>query len=145
MWGCGQCGGVWLDRLTSERVVKNACQASIALARAAAESARPDVQPAAHHLSCPVCRAQMQTERVAKAWLDIDVCEAHGTWYDRGELERVARTANLQPGDWRNAPPAAAPPRERESSFDVDTADVATAVAVEGTFVLIDVLLALFD
>lgn len=103
--GCGTCGGVWLDSVVSARVIEVTCEAALGLADNVARSvpARTD-EPPQHALHCPVCQASMATTRVATAWLDVDCCAEHGTWYDRGELQRVARTAHLRTQDWRDTP-----------------------------------------
>ncbi len=100
--GCGQCGGVWLDRNTSAKVIDSACQATIQLSQQAAQNRQREVDDGGQHqLKCPVCQQTMRTQRRANAWLDVDECE-HGVWYDSGELERVARAAKRGPGaDWR--------------------------------------------
>ena len=106
--GCGHCGGVWLDAETSARVIDTACQATVQLAQQASQHGQAEVDTSTQHaLACPTCQGTMRTTRVAKAWLDIDSCDAHGVWYDRGELERVARTAKIATSDWRQvqAPP----------------------------------------
>ena len=104
MWGCGVCGGVWLDHATSAWVLERGCQASVALSQRAAEHAQAPTEPTPHELTCPQCQQPMETVRIAQAWLDVDRCQQHGTWYDRGELERVARSQAQAADDWRNAP-----------------------------------------
>lgn len=54
---------------------------------------------------CPICKAPMQTQRNEAE--TIDVCEEHGVWLDRFELERMflararrrARMTKRQVGD----------------------------------------------
>jgi Zn-finger nucleic acid-binding protein len=46
----------------------------------------PDVRK----FKCPLCQAVMQRSAFGKtSGILVDVCAAHGTWFDRGELEQV--------------------------------------------------------
>ena len=42
---------------------------------------------------CPVCRAVMSIAKKGKT--KIDVCEEHGVWLDRGELEEIVRRQRI--------------------------------------------------
>lgn len=42
---------------------------------------------------CPVCAAQLKV--LKKASLTIDVCDEHGVWLDRGELEALMKRGQL--------------------------------------------------
>jgi hypothetical protein len=37
-------------------------------------------------LTCPVCRTAMECVGLSETVHDVDVCKAHGTWFDRTEL-----------------------------------------------------------
>ena len=39
--------------------------------------------------ACPDCRAPLVRVNIAST--NLDVCSLHGTWFDRGELQRVSR------------------------------------------------------
>ena len=41
-------------------------------------------------LTCPVCGKPMEEGKVGNT--SIDVCDAHGVWLDRGELEAIERS-----------------------------------------------------
>jgi Zn-finger nucleic acid-binding protein len=88
--GCGRCGGVWLATACAQRFAKSLPLDAIKLAARASHGARvvPDTAPAA---PCPVCTRPMNRVRAAAARVDLDTCAAHGTWYDRDELEHIAR------------------------------------------------------
>jgi Zn-finger nucleic acid-binding protein len=95
--GCPACGGVWIDNATAQRLVQSgdvnvrfAANAFASMARAA-----PDPRPS---VACPVCTQPLERVSVAAAGgVEIDVCRAHGTWFDRGELERVAAVVAPMP------------------------------------------------
>jgi len=89
---CLSCGGVWLDVKTSNDL-KNAFGAWAArVADHAASTAqqRPDTE-SSRALACPACGQAMRKARVPGAGFEIDRCEPHGTFYDRGELSAALR------------------------------------------------------
>jgi len=47
---------------------------------------------------CPICRAMMQRLHYQNADLVLDSCTAHGTWFDRGEMQRVAQLVTAMRG-----------------------------------------------
>ena len=60
-------------------------------------------------MNCPVCGDTMETKAYRK--VEIDVCQEHGVWLDRGELEtidarhreRLRRKARLAAEQRKNA------------------------------------------
>ena len=43
------------------------------------------------YLACPVCRRTMNRQNfMRRSGVIVDQCLDHGTWFDRGELERAA-------------------------------------------------------
>lgn len=132
---CGQCGGLWLDRADADRMVHSLCEHALQLAESAASHALAKVDTDAEGIPCPVCQHPLARSRVDKAWLDIDVCSSHGTWFDRGELQRVARSLGRpQAADWRDQPPPAQHPAAgaaAATAATVGTAGVAAGVATQ--------------
>src|SRR5262249_35184031 len=87
---CRSCGGAWLDAATVNRL-KTARDHEIDLAaqRIAARvltGAAPDRDLP---ISCPVCRNHLQRVSIAGAPWCVDVCDAHGTWFDRAEAHEL--------------------------------------------------------
>lgn len=74
---CGACGGVWLG--------------TEALAAAAEEPGEPGpVLRDVAYLKCPVCRTIMNRRNFERfSGVILDECPRHGTWADRGELDRI--------------------------------------------------------
>jgi Zn-finger nucleic acid-binding protein len=87
VWVCGRAEGVWLDNDVGQRLVRAELPRRV-LAALGERDATPAVELHAR-LSCPFCRAPLTRTGVPAAHVDVDVCAAHGTWFDRGELERV--------------------------------------------------------
>jgi len=90
--GCGSCGGIWVDNDGSRRIVQSLDTAVANLALRASEhaTARPDTSRAG--LPCPSCAQPLRRVRISRAEVDVDICDAHGTWFDRDELTSVAGT-----------------------------------------------------
>jgi Zn-finger nucleic acid-binding protein len=90
--GCGGCGGVWLDNESARHALNEPATGAIELAKRA--SGRASRHPDRVALvRCPTCRATLG--RVAHpTGLEIDVCPAHGTWFDGDELARVLEAAH---------------------------------------------------
>lgn len=89
MCGCGACGGLWLDNDGSRRIVSTVDSEVAQLASRAQANATHDVDTVAGGLPCPVCQSPLKRVRISKADLDLDICGAHGTWFDPGELQKV--------------------------------------------------------
>ena len=89
-WGCTQCGGVWAGMGVANQVASVLDPRVRELADVAQgfadkqRGARPIPIPRV----CPECRAPL-TERELGA-VTVDICATHGTWFDRGELQRVS-------------------------------------------------------
>jgi Zn-finger nucleic acid-binding protein len=93
MLGCGTCGGIWLDNEGARAVVQRHHPAVEEIAKRAGAAAMRVVVDRLGQTSllhCPVCGRDMRRV-VAADVADIDVCVAHGTWFDAKELQRVSR------------------------------------------------------
>ncbi|MCC6215868.1 MAG: zf-TFIIB domain-containing protein [Polyangiaceae bacterium] len=96
--GCGRCGGIFVDTAVAHRIANAGDPAALALADQAARAATSAVDVRAP-VACPACQAPCGRELVACAGVEVDACPAHGTWFDRGELQAIA--ASL--AQWRAA------------------------------------------
>jgi hypothetical protein len=74
----------------SERLTRALDSDTLALADAASHHARTRVETSAP-LTCPSCAGSLIRRSVANARVDVDACAKHGTWFDRDELQKVAR------------------------------------------------------
>ena len=86
---CETCGGVFADRDVMERVLAGDVAAFRDLA---AEATRAPPRPATspRDLACPKCQSLMKPVRVERAGCIVDVCAAHGVWFDRWEAHLIA-------------------------------------------------------
>jgi Zn-finger nucleic acid-binding protein len=97
MFLCARCGGAWLDNAASAQV------AAGALSRGALGDAYEIGQRAGDpqgggyrspdrgtsERRCPVCRQPLESAYVGHATTHLDICRAHGTFFDRHELVAV--------------------------------------------------------
>jgi len=60
----------------------------VAAAELVARSARSPDACSRHERACPVCA--MTLTQTSMAGVTVDVCFAHGTWFDRDEVTRIA-------------------------------------------------------
>ncbi|HEY5240764.1 MAG TPA: zf-TFIIB domain-containing protein [Polyangiaceae bacterium] len=94
--GCGVCGGIWIDNECTRALILDAVPKVVALADRAEQHAteRADVQP---DVPCPVCRSTLRRVREPRSSVDLDICNAHGTWFDAHEIQRVSRAYSYVP------------------------------------------------
>jgi Zn-finger nucleic acid-binding protein len=76
---------VWLDEASSRQLVAQPSAEAAHLATLAANNAKRPM-PVDATLTCPVCSEPLGHHDFPNAKLRLDVCTAHGTWFDRGEL-----------------------------------------------------------
>ena len=84
---------------------------------------------------CPFCGESMRVEH--RRGVEIDVCDEHGIWLDRGELERILERAQASEDSPEPAAPSRAtasarrPPPAAGSSWWAYLIDFAAAVTVD--------------
>jgi Zn-finger nucleic acid-binding protein len=88
---CAQCGGLWLDPETLQRLAdareSHSDVVGVLAARLPATAGAPDV---VRYIPCPSCGKLMNRVNFAhSSGIVLDVCKTHGLWLDRGELQRV--------------------------------------------------------
>jgi len=85
---CGKCYGLWLDTASFEHVCRNAEQKAAALG--SAQSVGPAALAPVRYVRCPQCNELMHRLNFARcSGVIVDVCRAHGTWFDANELHRI--------------------------------------------------------
>ncbi|MFN8058285.1 MAG: zf-TFIIB domain-containing protein [Vicinamibacterales bacterium] len=89
---CMGCRGVWLDRATFERMCTER-EARTAVLEGPWSRARGEVAPRPQRVryrKCPFCAKFMNRVNFARySGIVLDVCKAHGTFFDRDDLPGV--------------------------------------------------------
>jgi Zn-finger nucleic acid-binding protein len=93
---CNECGGLWVDQAAFERITADSERQESTLTALGTLTAAREAIPADSmkvvYLRCPDCDAIMMRKNFAhRSGVIVDVCSAHGIWFDREELARVIR------------------------------------------------------
>jgi Zn-finger nucleic acid-binding protein len=90
VFACHACGGLFADRETVMQMLAGAVRELLQLAAEATRAPpRPKLLPV--ELECPMCERIMDRLQIPDALVPIDICRAHGIWFDRWEAQLVAR------------------------------------------------------
>ena len=82
---CQHCDGLFVPHDVLARMVKAAHATE-----SPNEEPRPALDRDVRYLGCPRCGETMQRMNFGtRSGIIVDVCRAHGTWFDRGEIEAV--------------------------------------------------------
>jgi len=89
---CAQCEGIWTDTETLRQICadqeKQAAVLGLPTHLPGNDGVAPEKQ--IRYLPCPVCSDLMGRVNFANfSGVIVDVCRAHGTWFDRDELRRI--------------------------------------------------------
>jgi Zn-finger nucleic acid-binding protein len=90
---CTDCGGIWLDAGELEMLLGNPEQAEKLL-----DSFKIDTKSTEKPRKCPICLKKMQKIIVGSSEtpLLLDKCRrGDGLWFDKGELQDILTTAQL--------------------------------------------------
>jgi len=95
--GCPGCGGMWLDNDACRKLMDGALSeiarefARAITVRAAKEAKqnpyRDPVAPATR--TCPACSGALAKVKLRSPAVEIDACQAHGAYLDRGEIGAI--------------------------------------------------------
>jgi Zn-finger nucleic acid-binding protein len=111
---CRECGGIWVDAATVERL-KSAHDEELENAARRINGPLVLVGPPPDQrlaISCPVCSGPLRRVEIPDTMHSVDVCDVHGTWFDRcngDELQMFvtsfaeARAGEVTEGDLRSA------------------------------------------
>lgn len=87
VYACGACRGMWADHAASLALrAADADPAFSQIARQLDEGARGSA-PSGSARSCPECGAALAPTKLFG--VDLDYCQAHGTFFDRGEVAKL--------------------------------------------------------
>ena len=86
--GCERCGGVWLDRAMTVKVLETGAAEILELVARADLAGPPDTGTVDDRVRrCPVDRSTL--DRVVYRGVIIDTCSLHGNWFDANEIRRL--------------------------------------------------------
>jgi Zn-finger nucleic acid-binding protein len=90
---CDGCGGLWIDQAAFDSLLARREQESAAAGALGSPRSGPtavNVAAGVVYLKCPECRQVMSRRNFARrSGVIVDVCHAHGLWFDRDELPKV--------------------------------------------------------
>jgi len=108
---CTQCGGLWVSRDTLQEICTSQEEQEAILGYDFQPLPSPGALPGKTdrlYVPCPECSKLMNRRNFAGcSGIVIDWCKAHGTWFDRRELQRIVQF--IQGGGLRKS-------REREKT-----------------------------
>ena len=95
---CPRCRGIWLDPASFQRLCEEESrppdeEAALVAARPPpTHRPGPRQQARIRYRACPACADVMNRSNFGRvSGVIIDVCRAHGAWFDRGELGAIRR------------------------------------------------------
>ena len=91
MYTCDTCNGLWVDTSTLQQLVAERLKPAPMLGSGIPAPPPTHVKlETVQYAPCPVCKNLMNRLNFAHAsGVIVDVCTAHGTWFDADELRRV--------------------------------------------------------
>jgi Zn-finger nucleic acid-binding protein len=83
---------LWVDTATFENICRDSERQAAVLGSASTLSSGPiDLTPV-RYLQCAECHELMHRVNFARcSGVVVDVCRAHGTWFDKNELHRIVQ------------------------------------------------------
>jgi hypothetical protein len=92
-FGCNACGGLWLEPEAAVHVMQGLGDALdtdlAATSKNQSRVSRSPAPPDTGSRACPRCAQPMM--RVVVGETMVDTCAAHGTWFDKNELDGVVK------------------------------------------------------
>lgn len=89
---CASCHGLWVEASTLESICADRERQSVVLGSAstAFKPGQRALETKIQYVRCPNCKTLMHRVNFAKcSGIIVDVCKAHGTWFDRDELQHM--------------------------------------------------------
>ena len=87
---CPKCEGIWADTASLEQICADREQQAAVLGTAAPLPQDDNDLENVRYIPCPVCSTLMNRVNFAHcSHVVVDVCRAHGTWFDKDELRRI--------------------------------------------------------
>jgi Zn-finger nucleic acid-binding protein len=144
---CSGCQGVFLDHVVVHRVIDEQDHSRAeALLAALPRTAKP-MTGGRMYIKCPTCTTVMNRKLFATgSGVIVDVCKAHGTFFDAGELTAIiefVRRGGLEIAAKKDAQRKAE--REKQERAQLVRTKPSSPLGYDEGSALIDLLTALFD
>ena len=89
---CARCEGIWADTASFQQICadREKQAAVLGMANPLPDSADGEIEKQIRYLPCPTCNKLMNRVNFARcSHVIVDVCNQHGTWFDKDELRRI--------------------------------------------------------
>jgi Zn-finger nucleic acid-binding protein len=88
---CPRCEGIWASADSLQQICADREQQAAVLGMPTSQSAQSaDIEEHIHYIPCPVCKELMNRVNFAHcSQVIVNVCNRHGTWFDKDELRRI--------------------------------------------------------
>lgn len=88
---CIKCHGLWVDKPSFEEICQSREQQAAVLGDPRHIQSPSTVRDlTVRYVRCPVCNDLMHRVNFAKcSGVVVDICQKHGTWFDRDELKHI--------------------------------------------------------
>jgi Zn-finger nucleic acid-binding protein len=89
---CGNCFGLWTDTESFKQICADRERQSLLLGNVAQFESIGSAELEVRYLKCPRCLTLMNRVNFSKcSGVIIDVCRAHGVWFDANELHHIVQ------------------------------------------------------
>ncbi len=86
---CPKCCGIWVDTKTFQQICADR-EDQAAILGSPIPVPRDDISAKRAYIPCPQCRQLMSRSQFSRrSGIIIDLCRAHGVWFDRDELRHI--------------------------------------------------------
>jgi len=87
---CPKCEGIWADAASLTQICQDREKQAAVLGMPSVATPAPDSIEKVRYMPCPVCGKLMNRVNFAHcSHVVVDVCNLHGTWFDKDELRRI--------------------------------------------------------
>jgi Zn-finger nucleic acid-binding protein len=87
---CSNCEGIWVDLETLRQICAEREKQAAVLGMPGPPDGPLELEKNIRYVPCPVCHELMNRVNFAHcSHVIVDVCKAHGTWFDKDELRRT--------------------------------------------------------
>lgn len=87
---CSRCEGIWVDLETLRQICAEREKQAAVMGMPGPPDGPVELEKNIRYVPCPVCHELMNRVNFAHcSHVIVDVCKAHGTWFDKDELRRT--------------------------------------------------------